>query len=193
VKDWQDSTGVVLGNQEQTRQQAAIGLHWSAKPDIAFARRQKQSLKAAARLSIAHSLFPVKRHLSHPRAHELPIMLTSRITHPLPSPTTQDFVDIFSSSLSALFTDDTQNSHGTPGSHITYASPRFGEMTLHIPAHPDVDEGRKLFAHYLWNAGVVAAEGVEQGSWEGTEDMGYWHHRWWDVRGQRVLELGAGM
>jgi predicted nicotinamide N-methyase len=65
-------------------------------------------------------------------------------------------------------------------------------MTLHIPAHPDVDEGRKLFAHYLWNASVVVAEGVEQGSRKGTEDVGDWDHRWWDVRGQRVLELGAG-
>src|SRR5271154_380266 len=45
-------------------------------------------------------------------------MLTSRITLPTPSTPSQE--DIFSSALSSLFTDDTQNSHGSPGGSLTY-------------------------------------------------------------------------
>jgi hypothetical protein len=73
-------------------------------------------------------------------------MLTSRITVPAPSAPSQE--DIFSSALSSLFTDDTQNSHGSPGGSLVYTSPSFGDINLHIPAHPDVEDGRKLFAHY---------------------------------------------
>ena len=88
-----------------------------------------------------------------------------------------------------------------------------------------MEEGRKLFAHYLWNAGVVMAEGIERGSGgmggegegarggggdrvgggigveEGNEEEEIngagageelWDRSYWDVRGQSVLELGAG-
>lgn len=54
-----------------------------------------------------------------------------------------------------------------------------------------VEEGRKLFAHLLWSAAMVVAEGVERvssfesGDGEGDVDV-------WGVRGERVLELGAG-
>jgi nicotinamide N-methyltransferase len=128
-------------------------------------------------------------------------MLTSRITLPTPSAPSQE--DIFSSALSSLFTDDTQNSHGSPGGSLIYTSPSFGDITLQIPAHPDVEEGRKLFAHYLWNASLVVAEGIERASVEKTFGVGEndegnsggeeWNPRWWNVRGKRVLELGAGM
>jgi hypothetical protein len=129
-------------------------------------------------------------------------MLTSRITLPTPSAPSQE--DIFSSALSALFTDDTQNSHGSPGGWLIYTSPSFGDITLHIPAYPDVEEGRTLFAHYLWNASLVAAEGIEMAgvavaaglskNGNGTSGEGErWNPRWWNVRGKRVLELGAGM
>ena len=117
-------------------------------------------------------------------------MLTSRIYPPLSSQQSSD-IDIFSSARAALFTDDVQNCHGTPGDSLLYASPTYGNLTLRIPAHPDVEEGRGLFAHYLWTAGVVAAEGIEQGS-RGGEDGGGWDPQWWDVRGTRALELGAG-
>jgi len=125
-------------------------------------------------------------------------MLSSRISVPLPA--APDAEDLFSSALSSLFTDDTQNSHGTPGSSVTYHSPRFGDIHLCIPAHPDVEEGRKLFAHYLWNAGVIAADAIEVAS-QDQEEIGdqdeersqcLWDARFWDVRGKRVLELGAG-
>ena len=128
-------------------------------------------------------------------------MLTSRITLPTPSTPSQE--DIFSSALSSLFTDDTQNSHGSPGGSLTYTSPIFGDIELQIPAHPDVEEGRKLFAHYLWNASLVVAEGIEcasvgvgvDGDRNGQIDgrrRGDWNSRW-NVRGKKVLELGAGM
>ena len=132
-------------------------------------------------------------------------MLRSRIF--VPAPTTPSPEDIFSSALPNLFTDDTQNSHGTPGGSLVYTSPRFGDIILEIPAHPDVEEGRNLFAHYLWDAAVVAAEGIEVGSsgrrggvgdgrekWDTDPSTawGFWDPRWWDMRGQKVLELGAG-
>jgi hypothetical protein len=128
-------------------------------------------------------------------------MLTSRITLPTPSTPSQE--DIFSSALSSLFTDDTQNSHGSPGGSLTYTSPVFGDIELQVPAHPDVEEGRKLFAHYLWNASLIVAEGIEcasvgvgvDGDRNGQTDgrrRGDWNSRW-NVRGKKVLELGAGM
>jgi hypothetical protein len=128
-------------------------------------------------------------------------MLLSRIS--VPPPPEPEPEDIFHSALSTIFTDDTVNSHGTPGSYVTYKSPRFGEIKLQIPIHPDEEDGRKLFAHYLWNAGVVAAEAIEQGSEVdrsnangngGGEIVGKarWDRRWFDVQGKSVLELGAG-
>ena len=108
------------------------------------------------------------------------------------------------------------NSHGTPGSDITYSSPRFGDLELSIPEDPDAEEGRKLFAHYLWNAGIIGAEGVEvasagidevdtsgdDGKLDGGKGSGcigasqgkvIWDRRYWDMRGRTALELGAGM
>ncbi|EXJ62742.1 hypothetical protein A1O7_03180 [Cladophialophora yegresii CBS 114405] len=138
-------------------------------------------------------------------------MFPSRIT--MPSPTDPQIEDTFSSALSALFTDDVQNSHGIPGSHVIYHSPRFGDLQLHIPQHPDAEEGRKLFAHYLWNAGVICADALEEASQDqdgGNERphglysspklepgqerpaSASWDKRYWDVRGQTVMELGAG-
>lgn len=137
-------------------------------------------------------------------------MFSSRIATPISSnPTTED---IFESALSTLFTDVTQNSHGAPGASVTYHSPRFGPVTLRIPTHPDVEDGRKLFAHYLWNAGVIAADAIEVASHsEGDGDVNSrtdvqgedeeeglkatvvdWDRRYWNVRAKRVLELGAG-
>lgn len=128
-------------------------------------------------------------------------MFPSRIS--VPTPTTPEAEDIFSSALSNLFTDDTQNCHGMPGSSVTYDSPRFGTIRLRIPAHPDVEDGRKLFAHFLWNAGMIAADAIETASRDGNAEeqnglaidagANQWNRNYWDVRGKRVLELGAGM
>lgn len=80
-------------------------------------------------------------------------------------------------------------------------------MYLQIPAHPGEEGGRLLFAHYLWNAGVIAAEAIEQGSHDDevrsvsdtenddeqdADDLVKWDKRFWDMRGKAVLELGAG-
>lgn len=117
-------------------------------------------------------------------------MLLSRIS--LPTESEADVEDIFSSSLSVLFTDDTQTLHGTPGQAVIYHSPRFGQIRLAIPQHPDREEGRTLFAHYLWNSGILAADAIECASCDGTEHE-LWHRQYWDLRGRDVLELGAGM
>lgn len=126
-------------------------------------------------------------------------MLQSRIV--LPSDSTPEPEDIFSSALATIFTDDTNNSHGTPGSSITYKSPLFGDIGLQIPAHPNEEQGRKLFAHYLWNAAVIAADAIEfasqiessGASQADAESLSQWDRRYWDLRNKSVLELGAGM
>ncbi|ETI23410.1 hypothetical protein G647_05212 [Cladophialophora carrionii CBS 160.54] len=129
-------------------------------------------------------------------------MFASRITTP-PSAIPQ-IEDTFTSTASCRSTDDVQNSHGTPGSHVIYHSRRFGDLQLRIPRHPDAEEGRKLFAHHLWNAGVICADALEEasqddetppshGSNSGLEHpASAWDKRYWDVRGRTVLEVGAG-
>lgn len=132
--------------------------------------------------------------------------LLTRIT--VPPPDAPEAEDIFSSALTTIFTDDAINSWGSPGASIQYRSPRYGTITLKVPIHPDEEQGRKLFAHYLWNAGVVAAHAIEAASSpdgeasgdRGLEDTaaveegeeGKWDPCYWNVRGQRVLEIGAG-
>jgi hypothetical protein len=124
-------------------------------------------------------------------------MLLTRIS--IPPPPDLEPEDIFEAAFGTLFTDDTVNSHGTPGTSIIYQSPLFGDINLHIPAHPDIEEGRKLFAHYLWNAAVIAAEAIESSSNSNLDDGGAegtflaeWNEQYFDLRDKKVLELGAG-
>lgn len=118
-------------------------------------------------------------------------MLPSRVNVPVPANPQQE--DFFSAGLGTLFSDDTQNSHGTPGDSVIYTSPSYGQIDLDIPHHPDVEEGRKLFAHYLWNAGVVAADAIEVASnTVEPSTSNVWSSRW-SVKDKDVLELGAGM
>ncbi|KAL3474185.1 hypothetical protein BJX99DRAFT_183760 [Aspergillus californicus] len=122
----------------------------------------------------------------------------------------EDPEDLFGTFLPHLFPDDAPSFHGDPGKHLLYASPRYGDLTIMVPSYPGqneyrskevevglldengvnkVDEGRKLFAHFLWSAGMVVAEGVEKAASDGDAgsdaDM-------WRVKGERVLELGSG-
>lgn len=78
-----------------------------------------------------------------------------------------------------IFTDDLRNQHGDPGSSVIYKSKRYGDIELGL-TDPAGEDSRKLFSHYLWNAGVQMAEyvGEERGRWS--------------VEGKTVLELGAG-
>ena len=116
-------------------------------------------------------------------------MLTSRII--VPPPENPEPEDIFSSGLNALFTDDTQNSHGIPGGTIFYNSPTYGSLTIRVPAHPDIDEGRRLFAHYLWNAAVIAASLIETAS-SSPDASSQGDDNPFNMTGKSTLELGAG-
>ena len=113
---------------------------------------------------------------------QLQKMLTSKIHLPPPSTSTPE--DIFSSSLHLLFPNDLNNQHGEPGTSLIYTSPRFGDIELRL-ADPKGEENRLLFSHYLWNAGVLVAEFLGGGGGDGWGEG-------WSVKGERVLELGAG-
>lgn len=104
-------------------------------------------------------------------------------------PTTSDTLspeDIFASAPGVLFTDDSRNQHGDPGSLIIYKSVRYGEIEL-ATADPNGEEERRLFSHYLWNAGVLMAERLSGMRMRDAEEVSRW-----SVQGKRVLELGAG-
>ena len=114
-------------------------------------------------------------------------MLLSRISNSaLEEPTPED---ILQDSLSALFSDDQQTSHGGIGNYLTYHSPRFGDIEIKVPSNPYDEGGRRLFAHYLWNAAIIAADQIEEASY-GEE--GNTKDKCWDVRGKTLIELGAG-
>lgn len=88
--------------------------------------------------------------------------------------------DIFACALGTLFPDDLINCHGDSTASILYKSARYGEIRLRT-CDPVGEQNRRLFAHYLWNAGISMAELVSR-----EED------EQWTVKGQTVLELGAG-
>ncbi|KAK3674644.1 hypothetical protein LTR78_005366 [Recurvomyces mirabilis] len=101
--------------------------------------------------------------------------------------------DIFASAPGLIFPDDLLNHHGDAESTIVYKSRRFGDIELTV-ADPQGEDERQLFSHYLWNAGVKMAELVsgadDAGEAEGEEGG---KGRKWSVKGQTVLELGAGV
>ncbi|KAL2810421.1 hypothetical protein BJX63DRAFT_320327 [Aspergillus granulosus] len=131
------------------------------------------------------------------------------IATPTPTPDDEDVdesaEDLFSSSLSTMFPDDAPQFHGDPGQHLLYSSPRYGDITIMVPSYPgqsesrneeigvgqvnEIDEARKLFAHILWSAGMVVADGFERAhdASSGDNEAGMWN-----VKGETVLELGAG-
>lgn len=94
---------------------------------------------------------------------------------------------------------------------MIYRSKQFGEIELRL-SRPDSEEDRRLFAQYLWNAGVLLAEFVggslsgcgsgstlsdesEDGEGEKISPSGMRRRRRdddWKVTGEKVLELGAG-
>jgi EEF1A N-terminal glycine/lysine methyltransferase len=111
--------------------------------------------------------------------------------------------DIFSSSLGFIFTDDILNQHGDPGTIVAFRSRKLDrELKLQV-ADPETEEERRKFAHYLWNAGMLAGElvGGRPSDEQLVDDDGQQREWWigrdeealWCVRGERVLELGAGM
>lgn len=76
------------------------------------------------------------------------------------------------------------NSHGAPESIIQYKNARFGALELQT-ADPDGEDERQLFSHYLWNAGLKLAELISHANEHDDKR--------WNVEGERVLELGAGV
>ena len=106
-------------------------------------------------------------------------MLTDKIQVISPSDSNEP-EDIFASAHGSIFTDDIRNQHGDPGAVVVYKSRRFGDVELTV-ADPQEEDHRKLFSHYLWNAGVQLAELIQC-----DEDAR------WSVKGKKVLELGAG-
>ena len=107
-------------------------------------------------------------------------MLTDKIR--LSGPESNDPEDILSSSLGVIFPDDITNQHGDKDNSVIFLSPSFGTLTLTL-ADPQGEDSRKLFSHFLWNAGLQLAEFIEEGDVQGRD---------WSVQGERVLELGAG-
>ncbi|KAJ5675715.1 hypothetical protein N7462_008612 [Penicillium macrosclerotiorum] len=124
--------------------------------------------------------------------------------------------DLFSAFLPHLFPDDAPSFHGDPGQRLIYTSPRYGELEIMVPSYPgqtrdnsekgtngpekkdegnQAEEGRKLFAHILWSAGMVVAEGVENADCKAMENVSAAQKEAcevWSVQGETVLELGAG-
>jgi len=128
----------------------------------------------------------------------LPSLVTLR--HPASRILTPE--DLFESSLGGVFEDDLQNQHGDdPDTVIEYqpSNALYKKLELHT-ADVNGEEQRRKFAHYLWNAGILMAELVA-GAGEQNGDRGWKEGKWWtdteeeakwSVRGETVLELGAG-
>lgn len=111
-------------------------------------------------------------------------MLTSTVE--IPELLESSSEDIFSSAIDLIFPDETRNFHGSSGSHVIYKSRQFGDVRLEL-ADPESEDRRKLFAHYLWNAGLLLAEFLEAPVATSNADASTW-----DIRRHQVLELGAG-
>lgn len=134
----------------------------------------------------------------------------------------EDAESLLSSFLPHLFPDDTPVCLGDPGQALAYTSPQWGTMKIWVPDYGsdshssdsgngdakdhggregEVEAGRKLFAHYLWGGALVIADEIERryrvkkgvSSLEENACGNEREERLWDVEGQEVLELGAGM
>lgn len=120
----------------------------------------------------------------------------------------EDPEDLFTSFLPHLFPDDAPPFHGDPGQHLLYSSPHFGDLDIMVPSYPsqsekwseeiaagrsnEVEQGRKLFAHFLWSAAMVVAEQVENAAVLENETGDGDDTSLWRAKGESILELGAG-
>ncbi|KAF7585104.1 hypothetical protein BBP40_012710 [Aspergillus hancockii] len=73
---------------------------------------------------------------------------------------------------------------------------RSEEIAAGIPradgAVNEIEEGRKLFAHFLWSAAMVVAEGVEKADHLSSLGQLDSDTAMWKASGESILELGAG-
>ena len=126
--------------------------------------------------------------------------LVSRIA--LQGDTRDEPEDFFASSLSVIFPDDVTNQHGDANHALIYTSPYLSQPILLELDDPTDAEERYLFSHYLWNAGLLLAELIEQDTLGlpafptkngsscgngGNGEKGPFH-----VEGLSVAEVGAG-
>jgi EEF1A N-terminal glycine/lysine methyltransferase len=144
--------------------------------------------------------------------------MLSSLLRQLPKSTTAEPEpeDIFQYSLGLIFTDDLQIQHGDPGNIVKYRSNGYGDLEFEV-ADPQGEEERTKFAHYLWNAGVLMSELIggrdnkrnekrdghqvlEEEDWgrrKFSKGEDWWlseqEERNWSVKGETVLELGAGV
>ena len=121
------------------------------------------------------------------------VTLSTRIRVPESSLTSSE--DILSDSFETIYPDQYRNLHGDPGSEIIYDSPRFGDIHLSLAdTHEQGDHF--LFAHYLWNASLQLSEYITQDSDVGTASerggSGEVKETVWSVKGEKMLEVGAG-
>ena len=94
--------------------------------------------------------------------------------------------DIFADASSILF-DEVRNLHGDPAMILVYKSAKYGPIKLRTAA-PSKENDRRLFAHYLWNAGLLLSERLS-----GSRLLNDHEISTYNVRGHTVLELGAGV
>ncbi|KAF1986833.1 hypothetical protein K402DRAFT_393460 [Aulographum hederae CBS 113979] len=122
----------------------------------------------------------------------------------LPRASEPDPEDIFTSSLGLIFTDDTQCQHGGLDAQVIYKSRKFAKDITLTSAEPEGEIERRKFAHYVWNAGILMGElvggrpgRVESDDMSLEDDRDWWlsetEQKAWDVAGETVLELGAGV
>jgi len=104
----------------------------------------------------------------------------------IPPDTDETPEDIFASAPGLIFPDDLRNQHGDPGATIVYHHEKFGDIEL-TTADPEREADRRLFSHYLWNAGVLMAERISGQRLQNDAEI-----EQWNVKGERVIELGAG-
>ncbi|KAH8147024.1 uncharacterized protein LAJ45_08823 [Morchella importuna] len=102
-------------------------------------------------------------------------MLTNKVVELENSGSETEDVDIFEQSIFTIFAE-ARNQHGEPGHYVLYKSDVYGDIKLRL-SDPD-KENNSLFSHFLWNAGVQAAEMITEGEF--------------DVKDQTVVEMGAG-
>ena len=96
--------------------------------------------------------------------------------------------EIYENAVGLLFPDNVRTYHGDPGSSVTYLSKRFGEIELKLSDPHDQDE-HVLFAHHIWNSGIQMSEFISQAN-DPTRDT---RDIRWNVGGEKVLEMGAGV
>lgn len=111
----------------------------------------------------------------------------TQLVRQLPLTDEEEPEDIFAYAPGLIFTDDLRTSHGDSKAKIVYHSAQHGDIELRT-ADPQSETDRRLFGHYLWNAGVLLAERLS-----GRRMINGHEAAQFSVKDQSVVELGAGV